>query len=180
MMTTTYQQLVLMKRMAWRNIQPRHTPTASDEKYVPMAIAMLSYLGALDFAMIDLQGELENAGQFQHEIKRRITQAYDITRVAHSVAYKALLSVDAKSVAQYDSCFMYTYDQIQQCVMLSGIERAYNIVLSLCRLVEKYNKLLSGRYDFAPARLIYKIPNLLHCVGVEDYELDAIIELNTK
>lgn len=179
-MTIPYKQLVLMKRMAWRNMQPRLTPTPEDKRYVSMAIAMLSYLGALDFAMIDLQGELENAGRFKHEIKRRITQAYDIARNAHSVAYKALATVDDKSVRQYDKCFMFTYEQIQKCVMLEGAERAYNIALSLCRLVEKYNKLLSGRYDFAPAHPVYKIPNLLNCIGIEDYDLDTIIELNTK
>lgn len=176
----TLQEAQLIKRTAWRNMQPRTTPTADDEKYVPDAIAMLSYLGALDYAMIDLQDALESAGLFRHGVRWRVQQCYDLARKAHNEAWVALRSVSERAIHQYDRCFADTYNKIQASVMLQGVERAYNIVVALCRLVEKYNKALSGRYDFAPARPCYNIPRLLDCVKVEDYKIDSIIELNTK
>lgn len=42
------------------------------------------------------------------------------------------------------------------------------------------NERLTGRYDFAPARPLARIPSLLDCMGITDHRLDNIIELNTN
>ncbi len=54
-------------------------------------------------------------------------------------------------------------------------EVEYNILVALCRLVEVYNKRLSGRYDFYPARQIYRLPALLEGIA-HDYRIDIIID----
>ena len=50
-----------------------------------------------------------------------------------------------------------------------------DLLVALCRLVEKYNKRLSGRYDFYPARRIYSLPALLEDIA-HDYRIDIIID----
>lgn len=69
---------------------------------------------------------------------------------------------------------------ISAAVALKALERAYNIVCALCRQIEKLNNELTGRYDFAPARVLYRIPAMLAGVKIRDYEIDRIIDMNIK
>lgn len=68
----------------------------------------------------------------------------------------------------------------RDCVLLPEPEHSYNVVVALCRMVSQLNERLTGRYDFAPARPLARIPSLLDCLGIPDHRLDNIIELNTK
>lgn len=68
----------------------------------------------------------------------------------------------------------------KQKMTLETPERAYNIVCALCRQIEKLNSFLIGRYDFAPARVLYRIPRMLDGVKIRDYEIDRIIEISLK
>lgn len=51
----TLQEAQLVKRTAWRNMQDRK-PTKDDEKYVPKAVRMLTFIACLNYAMLDLGG----------------------------------------------------------------------------------------------------------------------------
>lgn len=64
--------------------------------------------------------------------------------------------------------------------MLQPPERAYNIVLALLRLITSLNVELTCRYDFYPARVLGKIPGMLADIGIKDYRIDDILNINVK
>lgn len=171
----THPEALLLKRMAWRQCQPVK-PTAADEKYVPIAIEMLTYVGCLNYAMLDLEAELTETGMFRHEIKRRFQHSATLVQQAHGVAYDMLRKVDPRASRQYNDLMDAAYARINECVLLEAPERFYNIVIALCRIIEKLNSQISGRYDFNPAKSLYRIPALLECVKIKDYKIDEIIE----
>lgn len=73
--TIPYKQALLIKRTAWINMQPRK-PRPEDEKLVPIAIRMLTYVACLNYAVCDLETELSDAGLLRQGVKRsfRIVQ----------------------------------------------------------------------------------------------------------
>ena len=153
-------------------------PTNEDERYVPIAVRMLLYVACLNYAMLELELELRATGLLKHEVKRRFAQSMDLVFRVHGTAYEMLLKVDPRTAYQYNDRMEAAYKQISDCVLLEAPEKSYNVVLSLCRLIEKYNGRISGRYDFAPAKALYRIPAMLECTGIEDYKIDEIIEFN--
>lgn len=173
----TLQEAQLIKRTAWQNMQPRK-PTKEDEKYVPIAVQMLSYIGALDYALYDLEETLTAAGRFQHSTKRVVKQSQQLAMSVHAEAYQMLGRINKQASRQYNDKADETFARASECILLEGVSKSYNIVIALCRIIEKLNRSLSGRYDFAPARVLYRIPSLLKCVGETDYKIDDIIELN--
>ena len=173
----TIQEAQLIKRTAWRNMQPR-TPSKEDEKYVPTAIRMLSYIGALNYALLDLETELLHGGRFRHAAKHAVVQSQSLVAATHDEAFKMLRRISGIASMQYNDAVDKTYAEIDDVVLLSGVEKSYNIVVALCRLIERLNRALSGRYDFAPARPLYRIPSLLSVLGERDYEIDSIIEVS--
>lgn len=180
-MTTTipYQQALLIKRTAWRNMQPRK-PTKADEKYVPTAIRMLTCVACLNYAMYDLEEELSAAGLLRHAVKRAFGMAQVQVQRVHQQAYEMLNKASDLAARQYNDKLDEGWQQISDAVALRAPERAYNIVVALCRLIEKLNNELMGRYDFAPARVLYRIPGMLAAVNIHDYEIDRILELSLK
>lgn len=175
----TLKEAQLIKRTAWRNMQAPTKPSEKDMKYVPIAVKMLTYVACLNYAMLDLGDDLEADGKMRHEVKRRYTMATEIVQAAHGRAYNMLNTLNEQAAREYNDRMDETYKKIQECVLLEGTERSYNIVVSLSRLIERMNREISPRYDFAPARPIRKIPGMLSCAGVKDYEIDTIIERNT-
>lgn len=175
----TLEQAKLIKRMAWQNMQERK-PTEDDVKYVLIAVRMLSYIGALDYALFEFQDALQSAGHFRHAVKRIVLQSQALVMAVHSEAYRALGTISTPATRQYNDMAEATFAKCQECILLNGEEKPYNIVISLCRLIEKLNKQLKGRYDFAPARKLYRIPSLLSVCQLHDYDIDQIIEQNTK
>ncbi len=176
---TTYAQAQLIKRTAWMNMQPR-TPRPEDERLVRIAIRMLTYIACLNYAMCDLEAELAEAGLLRHAVKRSFRMAQERVQQVHQQAYKMLAKASAKAPRSYNNEMDDAWQKIDRCILLSPPERAYNIVVALARLVEKLNTRLTGRYDFAPARDLYRIPGLLSCAGIQDYQIDRIIEKNTE
>lgn len=88
-----------------------------------------------------------------------------------------LQKVNDKATREYNDQLDWAWNCIDNAVLLNAPERAYNIIVALVRLIEKANIELSGRYDFAPARVLYRIPSLLSCTGIEDRHIDRIIEI---
>lgn len=165
-----------MKQTAWMNMQPRK-PSKADERFIPIAIEMLSYIGVLNYALLDLEEELIQQGLFKFSKKKAIKQAQSLVTSVHSEAYQMLAKIDKAACRQYNDRVDTTFTQIQGQILLDGIEKPYNITIALCRLIEKLNKKLERRYNFAPARVLYRIPALLSIIGAHDYNIDNIIEL---
>ena len=82
-----YRQAMLIKHTAWMNTRLlARGPRPEDERYVPLAVRMLTLVGCLNYAMLDLESELTASGLFRHETKRRYTQAQTLVSQAHGVA----------------------------------------------------------------------------------------------
>lgn len=178
-MSIPYRQARLIKRTAWVNMQPRK-PRPEDERLVPIAIRMLTYIACLNYAMYDLETELSDAGILRHGVKRSFRIAKDHVQQVHQEAYMMLHKINNKAAREYNDRMDWAWSKIDNSVLLEAPERAYNIVIALIRLIEKTNTSLQGRYDFAPAKVLYRIPERLACTGIEDRWIDLIIEMNTK
>lgn len=174
-----YKQALLIKRMAWQNMQPRK-PRAEDAKYVPTAIRMLTGIACLNYAMCDLETELSDFGVLRNGIKRIFRMAQVQVQQVHQQAYEMLCKASKTAARQYNDELDEAWRAIDDSVKLEAPERAYNIVVALCRLIEKQNKELTGLYDFAPARVLYRIPVMLSGVKIRDYRIDRIIEMNIE
>lgn len=169
-----------MKRMAWRNMQPRDLthPTAEEQRLAALAVRMLLYAACLDYAMLELEEEVTAAGLFRHAAKRRILQAEELIARVHGRAYDLLVRVSPEAGRQYNDRMDAAWRRMAQSVLLPSPERSYNMVVALCRLIESANRRLTARYDFAPARELRRIPSLLDILGLQDREIDHIIEQN--
>ena len=127
-------------------------PRPEDERYVPLAVRMLTLVGCLNYAMLDLESELTASGLFRHETKRRYTQARTLVAQAHGIAWSMLRKIDDRAARQYNDKTDEAYRTISGCILLEAPQRSYNIVLSLCRIISSLNGRISGRYDFNPAK----------------------------
>ena len=174
-----YRQAMLIKHTAWMNTRLlARGPRPEDERYVPLAVRMLTLVGCLNYAMLDLESELTASGLFHHETKRRYTQAQTLVAQAHGIAWSMLRKIDDRTARQYNDKTDEAYRTISGCILLEAPQRSYNVVLSLCRISGSLNGRISGRYDFNPAKPLVRIPDLLECTGIEDCKIDGIIELN--
>ena len=172
----TREQLLLCKRTAWRNLQMR-APSEADKRYTADAIRMLNYIAALNYAMIDLEEELSAYGMLRQELKRRVRQAAAVVQKVHTEAWQMLSRISKRATEEYNDCMDWCYHKVEAAVLLEAPERAYNIVVALCRLIELYNGKIAPRYDFRPATPIYRIPALLECIKLTDYHIDNIIDM---
>lgn len=91
-----------------------------------------------------------------------------------------MLSFDNKGVRQYNIASEQVYKAINDCVSLTPPERAYNIVVALCRLQFRQHEKLGLRYSYKPSVECAKIPKMLEGLGIHDYNLDNIIERKVK
>ena len=174
-----YRQAMLIKHTAWMNTRLlARGPRPDDERYVPLAVRMLTLVGCLNFAILDLESELTASGLFRQETKSRYTQAQTLVLQAHGIAWSMLRKIDDRAARQYNDKTDEAYRTISGCILLEAPQRSYNIVLSLCRIISSLNGRISGRYDFNPDKPLVRIPALLECTGIEDCKIDGIIELN--
>lgn len=181
----TFRQAQLIKRMAWSNIKrlekKSDTPTEEEKRLSLRAVRMLTFVACLNYAMIDLETDLKMAGKLQNPKQRRyFYMAKRIAGDAHQTAYKMLVSVHTNVGYEYNKALDVAWAMIDDAVLLQGVERSYGIVCALCRLIGSLNKELGHRYYFAPAEPIARIPYIMDVQGIEDREIDRIIDLNVE
>ncbi|OKY95472.1 MAG: hypothetical protein BHV66_03995 [Alistipes putredinis] len=161
MTNLSYRQAMLIKHTAWMNTRLlARGPRPEDERYVPLAVRMLTLVGCLNYAMLDLESELTASGLFHHETKRRYTQAQTLVTQAHGIAWSMLRKIDDRAARQYNDKTDEAYRTISGCILLEAPQRSYNIVLSLCRIISSLNGRISGRYDFNPAKPLVRIQQI--------------------
>ncbi len=123
-----YRQAMLMKHTAWMNTRLiERGPRPEDERYVPLAVRMLTLVGCLNYAMLDLESELTASGLFRHETKRRYTQARTLVAQAHGIAWSMLRKIDDRAARQYNDKTDEAYRTISGCILLEAPQRSYNI-----------------------------------------------------
>lgn len=75
----TQQEMQLIRRTAWMNIQLEDNPSLRpgkkrDRDDLIKAMYMLAYIGAIDMALYDLVDELTEAGLYRHAIKAQVNR----------------------------------------------------------------------------------------------------------
>lgn len=169
-------RLLLMRRTAWLHTQNRE-PSPADEKYIPDAIRMLTYIAVLGSVIYDMESELSAAGLLRHQVKRRVEQVKLLVSKTHAFTYQMLRGASALAGRQYNDFMERAYEAIDTGVLLNPPQRSYSITMALCRLIDRYNNRLSNRYRFQPAESLRRIPPLLSEIKIPDARLDDIIDL---
>lgn len=176
----TLQEVELYNRMVLDGRKPPK-PTADDrERVVPIAVRMLTYIAALAYTYYDLIDELEEAGLYRQATKKVVNRQKTIIENVHNRAFNMLKTINPIASRQYNDKMEQCYRIIQSSILLKAPERSVNIVVALCRLIEKDNRAIGNKYYFAPAEVLYNIPKQLEIIGIKDYKLDQIIEISIK
>lgn len=166
---------------AWQNCQPKpfHLPDSVEEKQNYEAVIWMTLLAALDYFIYDLIDEMEDAGKYRHANKRNINRARDIILKAHNTFYRRIFNYDFGGCKQYNDAMDVYYKAINDCIALEAPERAYNIVVAICRLQAKQRGKMIV-HSFAPSLEVDKVPQMLEGLGIHDYHLDNIIEQRVR
>ena len=151
---------------AWQNCQPKpfHLPDSVEEKQNYEAVIWMTLLAALDYFIYDLIEEMEDAGKYRHANKRNINRARDIILKAHNTFYKRIFNYDFGGCKQYNDAMDVYYKAINNCIALEAPERAYNIVVAICRLQAKQRGKMIA-HSFAPSLEVDKVPQMLEGLG---------------
>lgn len=182
----TQQEMQLIRRTAWMNIQLEDNPSLRPEKKrdrddLIKAMYMLAYIGAIDMALYDLVDELTEAGLYRHAIKAQVNRIMRIVAHANGQANAILQRVnDGKRVRQYTDMFEYTYNEIQTHVLLKAPERAYNIVRALTRLFVEAFDAVGIRTKHIYLRDAAEVLKRLEIPQIQDHNIDVIIKRNVE
>ena len=140
-----------------------------------MSVDMLVLIQTLPYIMGDLQEELEKAGQFRHEIKRRHRQAEEIIFSVAEPAYRIFARFKPEIARGFLDRVDDLYFRIKSGHGLHGVEEAVSLLYAACQLIERYNHQLERTYYFEYADLLYKIPSLLDCIPCKRRDITAQI-----
>lgn len=152
-------------------------PTPAEFRRNQEAVVMLAYVAAAYKFVDELPTELEAAGMYRHDIKRQANRIEPILKKASRHAEDALKAANnGKASTGYYDVMDAFYEAIDNCISLEAPERAYNILLAMCRNVGIYNQRLD-EYHFVPAYDVAKIPSILANIPIEDHKLDNIIDM---
>ena len=157
----------LRHRMAIQAMTPHRLPkrpTEVERHMADTAVDMLVLIQTLPYIMGDLQEELEKAGQFRHEIKRRHRQAEEIIFSVAEPAYRIFARFKPEIARGFLDRVDDLYFRIKSGHGLHGVEEAVSLLYAACQLIERYNHQLERTYYFEHAEPIYKIPRMLDCI----------------
>lgn len=178
-----YNQVKLMQRTAWMQSQPTDVipmPDYEEKREIYAGCTMVTLLASLDLFIYDLIEALEAENKYRFAIKRNVNKARDLILNAHTIFYKRIWSV-YKDCSDYNNRMDDYYRAIDECIELHDepVERAYSIVVAMCRLQGKYRRMMTA-HTYQPSIEVEKIPAMLKCIGAVDRELDNIIERKIK
>lgn len=182
----TQQEMMLIRRTVWMNIQLEDNPSLRPPKHrerddLIKAMYMLAYIGAIDMALYDLVDELTEAGLYRHAIKAQVNRIMRIVAHANGQANAILQRVnDGKRVRQYTDMFEYTYNEIQTHVLLKAPERAYNIVRALTRLFVEAFDAVGIRTKHIYLRDAAEVLKRLEVPQIQDHNIEVIIQRNVE
>lgn len=176
-------QAVLIKRMAWQGIQAEEArrkamsvPQAGDEVFAYKARVGLELVACLSYFALELEDECVAAGIFKHSIKKSVRDIQKISGRVHQLAWQMLDSFKVGVGRIYNQRLEEVSSKISESVLLSPPERAYNIMLSLLRVVQDINRELRPHcWDFRYAHELDIIGPKLKQIPIHDYCIDSII-----
>lgn len=157
-------------------------PTEIEEQYVKEMVMMVTLVAVLHYFIYHLIDEMEDAGKYKQRNKYNINRCRDIIQHAHDTFYTRIYNKDFNGCEAYNGAMDYLYKAINECVALEAPERAYNIIVAICRLQGKQMRLLEKDkfFHFPPSKELDKIPELLSGLGIEDHHLDDMLERNVR
>lgn len=137
-------------------------------------ILMVS-MSCLNSFLIDLEDDLRDAGLFRHEVKHNFNRVSRLVEKLTDAFYSG-----AKRIKGTD--FVHDYNEdvdnatiaINKAVLLQGVERSYNIVLSLIRICLEYNNKI-GRFKRDFVEELRTATNLLKYCKIKDRNIDFIV-----
>lgn len=189
MNSITYAQAQLIKRTAWMNIQIEERKRRGEieetealtEACAAKARHGLEYVACLNSVAFDLETELTEAGMFRHAVKRTVREIQQIAGRVHQQAWTMLDNYKRGVGRVYNDRMDTVTKAIDGAILLKAPERAYNIMAALIRIISKINaELRPYNWDFYYARELEGIGAKLERLGIKDYHVDEIIEINTK
>lgn len=140
------------------------------------AKSVLLYVACINYAMYGLESELKDSGKYKHKVAHYFKIAQKIANNAHNWSYN-MFATGAKDVGlEYNKEFDSVWSKIDGCILLPNEEKDYNIIIALCRIVERLSKEVIAMYYFPFIENIVRIPSLLSHLGIEDYKVENIIE----
>ncbi len=159
-------------------------PSAEEKRLTKLAVKIIIYTQCINGALVELQTELERAGMFRqrakHQFKKAEAIGIEVSNIAVDIFRKYDTIHETNCVTEMFERAYATDLKIDSSVALQGVDRAYNIVIALCRLFEKHNKQLSNSYYFQKGEPIYQIPRTLECLGVKDYHIEKFLDMVTE
>lgn len=159
------------------NTNTDKSPTPQQVRDNENAVRMIILVACLNYAMVDVQCELDEAGMYKHKVKRYFNMANRLVMDAHDIFFKMLSNKNfVTATKQYLYHSDRTWENINECVSSDKLSGAVNKALSLCRLAIKYNNGLRGRYDCYIVEKLSNVEKFLLGLGEQDYNLDFILE----
>lgn len=170
-------EALLMRRMAWQNERAeRPLPkTQQDIEDNWTAVRMITLVGCLDYAMIDLRDSLVEEGRYKQIVKKNYNAANKLVMAMHDELFRLVNADNKVAGACYNTLVDKGWYTITDNVSLVGVERSYNIVVSLCRLIEQANNKMRSKYWYRPVDNMRHIMTLLGVIKENDYNLDFCI-----
>lgn len=154
----TQQEMLLIRRTAWMNIQLEDNPSLRPVKKRDRDDLI-----------------------YRHALKAQVNRIMRIVAHANGQANAILQRVnDGKRVRQYTDMFEYTYNEIQTHVLLKAPERAYNIVRALTRLFVEAFDAVGIRTKHIYLRDAAEVLKRLEIPQLQDHNIDVIIKRNVE
>ena len=129
----------------------------------------------LNSFLIDLEDELRGANMYRHQVKHNFNRVTAIVEKITNAFYRGAKNVKGgEFVRDYNIDVDNATMAINERVLLKGPERAYNIVLSLIRIIlDTNNKIGRFKRDFVEE--LRTAFSLLSCCKIKEYNLDFIV-----
>lgn len=175
-MAMSNEQYVLIRRMMAHNERPRMPRDERDRAENLRAVRMITLIGCLDYAMIELRDRLEDDGMFVRGIKRNYNMAADCVESMHKEVYDLIHRADGVATRIYNDLRDKNWWSIDEHISYGGVAGAYCVVMSLCRLIEACNASISKRYNYRSVDKLKHVKDLLSVLDIEDKNLDFIID----
>ena len=167
---------LLVRRMVLHNERPRVPKVERDRVENLKAVRMLTLIGCLDYAMIDLADAVADKGLLVRDVKRNLNIAKDCVGAMHREVFELIRNTSDIAGRIFSDLRDNNWWSIDDHIKLGGVDGAYNIVVALCRLIEDCNRQISVRYNYRAAKKLKHVTDLISVLGVEDKHLDFIID----
>lgn len=175
-MAMSNEQYVLIRRMMAHNERPRMPRDERDRAENLRAVRMITLIGCLDYAMLDLRSSLEAEGRFVRLAKRNFNRASACISGMHDEVMRLIRRDDGVAVRIYSDLRDKNWWSIDEHISCGGVAGAYCVVMSLCRLIEACNASISKRYNYRSVDKLKHVKDLLSVLDIEDKNLDFIID----